>query len=207
MFDRKCCGIKSENKKLIVHLRRSGEFRKKISAMRRLFFFKDDVDAVVFPDKESVENELGRKLPDWFVGAAVAGKIFVIDYDIWKDKNPSNLWQIIVHELTHIIVSRMMEVKCPEWLNEGLALFFADQVCRSYSADIFDGGKDVYEMNRFDDNFYAMSGLIVAKLVELFGIGEIFCRMTDGQLETDSILGKENVAKIIKENLLSRVAG
>ena len=85
---------------------------------------------VVLYDREEYEKLMGS-VPHWS-GALYDGKIRIPVYetssDITDQTTTVNLRKLIHHELTHAFVLDLSRIKCPVWLNEGLAQYEENKI-------------------------------------------------------------------------------
>ncbi|MBI4368426.1 MAG: tetratricopeptide repeat protein [Candidatus Omnitrophica bacterium] len=75
-------------------------------------------------------RELSSTAPHWS-GALFDGKIRLPVYDNGgktADLNENDLKKLIYHELTHAFVLDLSQLKCPVWLNEGLAQYEENKI-------------------------------------------------------------------------------
>jgi tetratricopeptide (TPR) repeat protein len=101
-----------------THLR---EAYKSIS--KQFGFYPKHKITVVLYNREEFETLYGQ-LPHWLV-AMFDGKIRLPVYQ--NEATGGDLERFIHHELAHAFVLNMSELKCPVWLNEGLAQYFENQ--------------------------------------------------------------------------------
>lgn len=75
-------------------------------------------------------NELvGRKTPDWMIALSQEENIYIMSPTALLEHsshNASELKKTIIHELVHIF-NAQLNSNCPTWLDEGLALYLANQ--------------------------------------------------------------------------------
>ncbi|MBI4372725.1 MAG: hypothetical protein HY585_03245 [Candidatus Omnitrophica bacterium] len=87
-------------------------------------FYPKNKIPVLFYEREEFEALYG-KLPHW-LAAMYDGKIRLPVYT--GGRTETDLKAFIYHELTHAFALNLSEMKCPNWLNEGLAQYFENQV-------------------------------------------------------------------------------
>jgi hypothetical protein len=82
--------------------------------------------------RKNFDRQLGRKTPDWLVGNTNKNVIDILDPNAFEKESShpkSDFTPILKHELTHIFIRISAPNKdIPLWLNEGLAMHFANQV-------------------------------------------------------------------------------
>lgn len=79
--------------------------------------------------REEFNEIVGRKTPAWMVALSKDRKIYIFTPQAVKEHSSHEkpeLEKTIVHELVHIFNSRI-NPDCPAWIDEGLALYLADQ--------------------------------------------------------------------------------
>ncbi len=98
------------------------------------FFGVDSLDILIkiHESRESFNKQIKRDTPDWLVAnASNNNEIDILSPSSLKHESshdPKEFLQIIKHEITHIIISKISKgAAIPKWLNEGLASCMAKQ--------------------------------------------------------------------------------
>lgn len=104
-----------------------------LSNLRKLNkFYKTDYPEInlelVYSRKE-FDDKIGRHTPDWMVGVSLKNKIYLfspLSIEKFSTHKKSKLNKIIAHELCHIFNNKINK-EILNWVDEGTALFLADQ--------------------------------------------------------------------------------
>ncbi|NLE01320.1 MAG: hypothetical protein GX640_15750, partial [Fibrobacter sp.] len=89
----------------------------------------DTATVTVIFYKQSEGKVLGVRLPEWGGGGAIGRDSIVIPIDRAGVIHGGNYQKILVHEITHIALSRVYGfVKVPRWFHEGLAMVLAGEI-------------------------------------------------------------------------------
>ena len=83
--------------------------------------------------RESYDKQLGRETLDWEVGnTSTNNEIDIIHEDFFEKCTSHSIEEfpkILKHEISHIYINKITKGKmAPMWLNEGLAMYLADQM-------------------------------------------------------------------------------
>lgn len=104
-----------------------------------------------------------KRMPEWVIGCNKKNKIFILDQKEHLHKRQSvSIECLIVHEFIHVVINSSTD-NCPIWLNEGFALWYADQV-KEYDLS----NKpfiNPFEMD-YSQDVYSCSALMIKKLFE-----------------------------------------
>lgn len=87
------------------------------------FYPKNKIPVILY-DREEFHS-LYADVPHWLV-AMFDGKIRLPVYA--QDASELNVKRLVHHELAHAFILNLSKMKCPIWLNEGIAQYFEDQV-------------------------------------------------------------------------------
>lgn len=133
--------------------------------LTHLFGYQKDVSVLICDSFESLRkfsrNDL---LPDWVIGCNRENKIFVLNPQIWKKINITSFEKVIIHEMTHVVINEVT-CDCPIWLNEGFALWYADQI-QEFKLDNIKFSNP-YNLD-YSKNIYAQSAFVIKKLFEFY---------------------------------------
>lgn len=88
----------------------------------------DTFKIILAPSRSYFRQYIHGRLPNWTQGFAMTDQnVMVIKSPRW-DRPEVNFKQTLTHELLHLFLSaRTNRGKIPRWLNEGLALFYAER--------------------------------------------------------------------------------
>ena len=133
--------------------------------LTHLFGYQKDVSVFICDSFESLRNcSHNERLPDWVIGCNRENKIFVLNPQMWKTINIISFEKVIIHEMTHVMINEVI-CDCPLWLNEGFALWYADQIQEFKLEDI--KFSNPYNLD-YNKNIYAQSALVIKKLFEFY---------------------------------------
>ena len=85
--------------------------------------------------RKSYNKQLGRKTHDWKVGnTSTNNELDIIhqnSFEKYSSHSRDDFSKILKHELSHICINSIIKGKSiPIWLNEGLAMYLADQMSK-----------------------------------------------------------------------------
>lgn len=168
---------------------------KNISYLGKLF----NCDLVIYINITNnfgmLKKKLGEDIPDWVIGGNRSNDVFVLDPLLWPKKNISTFEQIILHEIVHVIIHHILKVEPSLWINEGLAIIFAeqiDQIEENGNAKVL----NPYNLT-YDDNLYFHSAKVIQYIFENYQEKETINHLIS--LESfvdDNIFGYESVSNI-----------
>jgi len=64
-----------------------------------------------------------NEFPDWGIGCAIPNKHTIILKSPRIVKYPVNLKTLVAHEISHIVLGNITQIKIPKWFDEGVAMF------------------------------------------------------------------------------------
>jgi hypothetical protein len=171
----------------------------KVIKLREAFKYGKRINIVALDSIEELTNLIGIKVPEWVIGTYVGNCILMLDYELWKSRNLGTFAQIITHEFAHVIISDITKQKCPIWLNEGLALYFAEQYKTMYLSKTDSINDNIYELGYRDDCLYNISAKAVEKIIDKYGMEHVMQQLVGNvDFEQDEIFGIENMKRILK---------
>ncbi len=193
-------GINFSEPEVLPCLYKEDYWLEKIRTIREVFGFKSRVNIKAVDSVEELSDCLGVKAPSWVIGAYCGNYIFMLKYELWQSRNLGTFAQVMTHEFTHIAINSKLKQRCPVWLNEGLALYFAEQykTIRLKRENI--SKEDIYEIDYLDNCLYDISAKAVEKLADTYGITAIVKSLgISTDFAEDKILGVENMKRILSE--------
>lgn len=169
-----------------------------LARIRRSFAWKTRVMVFAFNNVQEIADYLGFAIPGWIRGTGYGDRILVVGREGWTHGFDDSIFEIILHEFTHLAVAESFAVKCPLWLNEGLAIFCSG----GYKSMDFSGCRPDYPCYERDyedgDVFYRQSAYVVKRLVEKQGedwfVG--YCRRCRDFIN-DSLVGAKAIRLMI----------
>ncbi len=188
--------------RIIDFLKREEYWLEKMVQIKKRFRFNEEVVIHFFDDQNQLAEFLETELPDWVVAAYRDNDILLLDYSLWQGRNIGCFSQIMVHELVHVIVNYKTQGRVPLWLDEGLALYMAEQ----YKTMLIEPSDkplvDLYRLGYGDHNFYGISARTVEELIDTYGLDLIIEKLKpEHPFEEDRLLGVEPITSIVKRIL------
>lgn len=154
---------------------------KEISSIAERFFgFKiPEIELVIAKKSSVICEELGineSEVPWYAVGAWKDNKIFILDKGLFPERghDKSEFEKVILHELCHIYIRKMIKNKIPIWVDEGL--------CQQIAfPDIKLKPKKIVELSKLNnledwhkyDHPYLYCSLFFGFLINKYGIGKV----------------------------------
>jgi len=115
---------------------------------------KREIIIIIASSEKEFRTLTGGQIPEWGIGAAdpVQGVIFLKSLRFAKPE--INLRQVVIHELSHVILGRLLEGNIPErWFDEGLAVYQSGEKSLSrqvlFAKSLFTG--DILGLDGMDD--------------------------------------------------------
>lgn len=128
---------------------------------------------ILMPDRETIDQLRQKKTEAWVVGWSGEKAIYILAPNKFNKESCHKFsekyyYQLIKHELVHAFVRAIIDANnCPNWLNEGLALFLAGQNKSDLRPVKFT--KFLSYHQKFDKHIYQESGHAVELLVHKYG--------------------------------------
>ena len=156
------------------YIRASRFFKKKIPEVKLTLVYS----------REEMNNLIGQKTADWFVGYAdsFSNKIFMFSpsvFDRESEHSKRDFRKVLCHEICHLFIRQIHNSYEPIWLEEGLAYYVAGQESRlKNSSPIFNNPKALFLIdtrNRWNKTIgsrpdvpYALAFLLVDFLIRCY---------------------------------------
>lgn len=161
---------------------------KKLGKVVHLFNYNKEMSVFLCDSFESMKRKAqDYSMPRWVIGCNRQNKVFILNPKeyIQSNKNTS-IESLIIHELVHVIINSST-YNCPIWLNEGFALWYADQV-KEYDLS----NKpfiNPFEMD-YSQDVYSCSALMIKKLFENYAESRLINQLiTTKDWYNDEIFG------------------
>ncbi|HNY04603.1 MAG TPA: hypothetical protein PKI92_02495 [Candidatus Woesebacteria bacterium] len=152
-------------------------------------FFGVSIDkkpCLILVNKHSQFNELNStETPDWLTGYTNFNLIFVLNPKKWETESSHKYSEekflaTLKHEVCHIFYRKMTGGSNPTWLNEGLALFLADQLRFRKEVNKFKNFLKFERHNSIEgETVYEESGFAIQKLYNKFGKEKLLKFLTE----------------------------
>jgi hypothetical protein len=185
---------------ILKYLYASDQYLSGIAAIRKLFNDYKRINVIMFYTLEDLMRYIGQIVPTWVIATNFGRSILVLDYEIWKSRQCGNLSQIILHELVHVIVCKY-KVEVPIWLNEGLAQYLAGQLDTGPVRHREFLIHNIYDLNYLNTDVYAVSGWIITKFINTYGLPAIIARIPEViDFRTDVFFGEKNIKSLLARN-------
>ncbi len=164
-----------------------------------LGYNRSNIEILLFDSLAEMSGYLNYTLPRWVIGTNFNRKILLLNYDLWKNRLEDTPFQIVIHEYVHIVINEKTQYKCPRWLNEGLALYFAKQTKGIDLPKIFSEKDSIYSLNYGDQGFYEACACFTEYLIMNYGIKSITQKLEKKTcFYQDSLLGTENINSLFQ---------
>ncbi len=141
---------------------------------------------LILVNKHSQFNEiLSSDAPKWQTGYTVFNLIFLLNPEKWETESSHKYSEekflaTLKHEICHVFYRKMTNGSNPTWVNEGLALFLADQLRFRKEVTTF---KNFLKFERQhsieDETVYEESGFAIQKLFNKFGKEKLLKLLTE----------------------------
>lgn len=136
----------------------------KINCIKNKFNFHENV-YVEELSKKDLEELLQEEIPQWVVATNIRNNIILIDKI--KNNTEEYIEEVIVHEYIHIILNRLTNFKCPLYLSDGLAMYYADQKVENVKLDHLKN-INLNTLNYSRTDFYILSKNIVDRIIKKY---------------------------------------
>jgi len=141
---------------------------------------------LIFVNKHSQFNEiLSTEAPEWQTGYTVFNLIFLLNPEKWNTESnhkysEEKFLATLKHEICHICYRKMTNGSYPTWVNEGLALFLADQLRFRKEVTKFKNFLKFERQNSIEgETVYEESGFAIQKLHNKFGKEKLLKLLTE----------------------------
>ncbi|WFD10769.1 hypothetical protein [Tepidibacter hydrothermalis] len=149
----------------------------RINEIRNKFGFEDRVNVLCINNKNDMKKIIECDIPDWVIALNNDNTIILYNLDNWENKSSDFIIQIIVHEFVHIVLNYITNNTCPIYLNEGLALYYANQnqnIDFKYLVELIKNEKfELEDLDYEHDHFYDLSILIMDMFIIKYGEREV----------------------------------
>jgi hypothetical protein len=129
---------------------------------------------ILIPNRKTFNGILDHITDDWVIGSSVEDQIvFFLDPKNFEKESchtysKESYRALIYHELCHCFLKRIIQGGfVPKWLNEGMSLFFANQIKEKKRPKKFQNFLKFYD--HFSYEIYEESGFAVELLMKKFG--------------------------------------
>ena len=165
-----------------------------------------DVKIKIANTRKAYEKIVKRKTPAWVIGEIRSSKtILILSPLCWSKDAPMHKpgeesW-LIKHELTHLYVKKYFKVaktKCPNWLDEGIAVFLSGQSYDNYEKNPDNAKKFFDLLNDLNKNWEEVWTKMVAIKIEPYGVSAHIIKYLSQKMSLNEILDfiKDNNGKI-----------
>lgn len=171
-------------------------FDRKIERIRTDFDFKKDVSVYCYHTFKELEYAIHAHIPKWVTGVSDGKNIHIIISENVNTSNESDCIKLILHEFAHVALSHYSRALIPFWLDEGIAMFYAEQMERECYRDI--------EVNNLSELTYYDSYYLFMKVIEKFSFEFVITHIKEVvDFSSDDILSEENIKKILNECIIN----
>lgn len=141
---------------------------------------------LILVNKHSQFNEiLSTETPEWQTGYTVFNLVFLLNPEKWETESnhkysEEKFLATLKHEICHIYYRKITNGSNPTWVNEGLALFLADQLRFRKDVTKFKNFLKFERQNSIGgETVYEESGFAIQKLHNKFGKEKLLKFLTE----------------------------
>lgn len=170
---------------------------KKLRKLALLFNYNKDVSVLLCSSFKLMKIKAhDYSMPNWVIGCNRKNKVFILNPKKYLRNDNTSIESLIVHEVVHVIINSSAD-HCPIWLNEGFAMWYADQIKQyDLSNKLF---VNPFEMDYGEDIYY-YSALITKKLFESYDEKLLIKRLfSTKNWINDKIFGLQALKELFKK--------
>lgn len=189
------------DEKIIKALREPKVLLNQLQKVAHLFNYNKGVSIFLCDSFEDMKRRShDKRMPEWVIGCNKKNKIFILDTKKHIHKRQSTSVEcLIVHEFVHVAINSSVK-SCPIWLNEGFALWYANQVKE------YDLSNQKF-INPFDMDYsqdvYSFSAVVIKKLFENYSEQALIKRLLISKdFYHDKIFGLLALEELFDERLI-----
>lgn len=179
------------------------EWLNKIERIRNVFNYYYKVNIYFFYDIKELTNYISETIPQWVTGVSIKNNIFIKSQEILSLYGTNIFFQILIHEFVHVVVNKKTKNSCPLWLNEGFAVYFAEQYKSNglLSENEFNNIKiDIYNLDYKVDDVYRNSAIAFNTLVYEYGINTIVNKIENTiDFKNDEMFGSKRMSNLLRK--------
>lgn len=194
-FDEKIIKVLKDQKVLLNQLQK----------VAHLFNYNKGVPIFACDSFEDMKRRThDKRMPEWVIGCNKKNKIFILTPKEHMQKCQStSIESLIVHEFVHVAINSSTD-NCPIWLNEGFALWYANQIRE------FDLSNTKF-INPFEidynhsQNLYSFSAFIIKKLFENYSEQALITQLLNSKdFYHDKIFGLLALEELFGERIINK---
>lgn len=191
------------DKKIINALKNHKVLLNQLEEVAHLFNYNKGVSIFLCDSFEDIKRQShDKRMPEWVIGCNKKNKIFILDPKNYIHKRQfTSIESLIVHEFVHIVINSSVK-NCPIWLNEGFALWYADQI-KEFDLSI-QKFINPFEID-YSQDIYSLSSFIIKKLFENYS-EQILIRqlLISKDFYNDKIFGLLALKELFTERIISK---
>ena len=178
------------------------ETRERLEKMMDIFGASDIRIALkVFDSVKGMGEYLHISMKPWIKAVSFRNCIVFLQKCLWNEKEEKGYNDILIHEIAHCLVYKRYPHRLPVWLNEGIAMYFGEQLYNIKASDYDLKPSEIGSLGYETKEFYNYSILVMNALLSIYSINEILCLADDYKnFDQDGSLGNALIRKICFDN-------
>lgn len=171
----------------------------KVKEIRYTFRFRKRLHVYISDSIDEARKILGEMADENFIGAFFDRDIMILDYNLWGRNSKYSFAKALIHEISHAALECYCGPYMPQWISEGFALYYADQMDISIDPNLFCSLLEANDENSKDSS-YLIYTVLFELLIEKYGIESIINSLKKNMdWENHHIFGLNNVNNVIFE--------
>jgi spermidine/putrescine-binding protein len=126
--------------------------------------------------RQDIDAVYGKKTPDWLVGFTHKNTIFILNSKFYtkesSHKSLKDFWKTLKHEYCHLYYKKLTGNTYPDWLNEGLACYLANQ--KKSKPELHEALSILEDKNQGKYDVYKVGYFWIKLLIEKYGKKKFF---------------------------------
>lgn len=155
----------------------------------------------VFDSVRAMGDFLHISMRPWIKAVSFRNCIVFLQKCLWNEKEEKGYNDILIHEIAHCLVNKRYPNKLPVWLNEGIAMYFGEQLYNIKASDCDLKPAEISSLGYNTQEFYNYSILVMNALLSIYSINEILSLADDYKnFDQNGPLGADLIRKISFDN-------
>ena len=189
------------NEKIIKELKITEVLLNQLEKVAHLFNYNKGVSVFLCHSFEDMKRQShDKRMPEWVIGCNKKNKIFILNPKNYIHiRQFTSIESLIVHEFVHVVINSSVK-NCPIWLNEGFALWYADQI-KEFDLSI-QRFINPFEID-YSQDVYSLSAFIIKKLFENYSEQVLIKQLLISKdFYHDKIFGLQALQKLFAERTI-----
>ncbi|EJO5347412.1 hypothetical protein NRP93_001491 [Clostridium botulinum] len=185
--------------RVLTDIKDYSKFYYRAMNIKKIFKFNHGVIVDVVDSLQELSKILQVNVPKWVIGTSFEKVILILDHKKWQKSNNESVENLILHEFVHVVLNLKAQSILPIWLNEGLAIYFADQYeSYKYKKPNISKDFDFYNIDYSDGRLYHISTYIIMKLIEKYSINKVIDEtLNTKNFEQSKIFSNESLLELL----------